>query len=74
MKLLGFDMDYSWHETPSLTSYESQPISGLLDSALTPFSSRLALPYSTALNSAVERFVTLQMVKYAVSNSTMVPL
>jgi hypothetical protein len=57
-------MDYSWLETPSLSSPES---SGLLDSVLTPFSSRLTLPYATALNNAVERFVAFQMVKYVVS-------
>lgn len=56
-RLLGFDIDYSWHETQSPGAPES------LNTDLTPFSSCLALPYLTTLDIAVEKFVKLQITK-----------
>jgi len=73
LKLVGFDLDYIWRDASVDPSGERTPLATLSDAAMNPFSRQLALPYMTAINNVVERFVTFQVVKYAVILSHSVP-
>ncbi|KAF8798876.1 hypothetical protein BYT27DRAFT_7121856 [Phlegmacium glaucopus] len=51
LKLIALDLDYVWQT------------SGRLDVAINPFARRLSLPYLTAVDNAVGRFVTFHLVR-----------
>ncbi|KAF8967119.1 hypothetical protein BDZ97DRAFT_567431 [Flammula alnicola] len=60
-KLAGFDIRYVWQTHAKSDS--NQPDQTHIATAMNPFSRHLSLPYLTAVNITVERFVTFQLVK-----------
>lgn len=67
VKLVAVDMNFIWKTIPSehieldLHSDTSAP------QDTNPFTAKLLLPYRSILNQVIERFVTYQLVRYALS-------
>lgn len=57
LKLLALDLDYVWQTNSSATA------SGRLDAAINPFARLLSLPFLTATDNAVGRFVSYHLVR-----------
>jgi hypothetical protein len=56
LKLIALDLDYVWQTNSNATA--SSP----LDAAINPFARHLSLPYLTATDNAVGRFVSIHLV------------
>ena len=57
LKLLALDLDYVWQTNSNATA------SGRLNAAINPFARLLSLPYLTATDNAVGRFVSYHLVR-----------
>lgn len=57
LKLIGLDIDYVWQTNSTAIA------SGPLDTAINPFAQHLSLPYLTATENAVGRFVSIHLVR-----------
>jgi len=57
LKLIALDLDYVWQTNSDTMT------SGRLDAAINPFARHLPLPYLTATDNAVGRFVTFHLVR-----------